>query len=71
MLLFRRFHQGIARIAWTLPELQELLLEAGFARTDVYVEGWDEEADDTDGVFRRRARFENMSGWVAYVVGTC
>jgi SAM-dependent methyltransferase len=56
---------------WTLPELRELLLEAGFARADVYVEGWDEEEDDTDGIFRRRIRFENMSGWVAYVVGTC
>jgi SAM-dependent methyltransferase len=56
---------------WTLPELRELLLEAGFGRADVYVEGWDEKADETDGVFRRRARFENMSGWVAYVVGTC
>jgi SAM-dependent methyltransferase len=55
---------------WTLPELRELLLEAGFERADVYVEGWDEEADETDGIFRRRKKFENMSGWVAYVVGT-
>jgi len=54
---------------WTLPELQELLLEAGFDTADVYVEGWDEEADDTDGIFRRRKRFENQDGWVAYVVG--
>ena len=56
---------------WTLPELSELLLEAGFARADVYLEGWDDEADDTDGVFRVRKRFENQVGWVAYVVGTC
>jgi len=54
---------------WTIPELRELLEEAGFARSDVYVEGWDEEADDTDGIFRRRKKFENQSGWVAYVVG--
>jgi SAM-dependent methyltransferase len=54
---------------WTLPELQELMIEAGFATTEVYVEGWDEEEDDTDGIFRRRKRFENQSGWVAYVVG--
>jgi len=54
---------------WTLPELQELLLEAGFASAEVYVEGWDEEADDTDGIFRRRRYFENQSAWVAYVVG--
>jgi SAM-dependent methyltransferase len=54
---------------WTLPELQELMLEAGFASTEVYVEGWDEEADDTDGIFRRRKSFENQTAWVAYVVG--
>jgi len=54
---------------WTLPELRELLIEAGFASAEVYVEGWDDETDDTDGVFRRRTRFENQSGWVAYVVG--
>lgn len=54
---------------WTLPELQELLLAAGFKSAEVYVEGWDDEEDDTDGVFRRRRRFENQSGWVAYVVG--
>lgn len=54
---------------WTLPELQELMLEAGFASTEVYLEGWDEEADDTDGIFRRRTYFENQDGWVGYVVG--
>ncbi len=54
---------------WTLPEIQELMLEAGFASTEVYVEGWDEDADDTDGIFRRRKKFENQNAWVAYVVG--
>ncbi len=54
---------------WTLAELRDLLLEAGFRSVDVYVEGWDDKADDTDGVYRRRVRFENQSGWVAYVVG--
>ena len=56
---------------WTLPELQELMLDAGFKSVDVYLEGWDDEADDTDGIFRRRAQFENQGGWVAYVVGSC
>ncbi len=54
---------------WTLPELQELMREAGFSDTEVYTEGWDDEADDTDGIFRRRKSFENQEGWVAYVVG--
>jgi cyclopropane fatty-acyl-phospholipid synthase-like methyltransferase len=54
---------------WTLPEMQELLREAGFASTEVYVEGWDEEADEADGIFRRRSYFENQAGWIAYVIG--
>jgi cyclopropane fatty-acyl-phospholipid synthase-like methyltransferase len=54
---------------WTLPELQEIMLEAGFASAEVYLEGWDDEDDDTDGIFRRRVYFENQTAWVAYVVG--
>jgi SAM-dependent methyltransferase len=54
---------------WTLPELRELLAEAGFKATDVYVDGWDEAADEGDGIYRRKGYFENQEGWVAYVVG--
>jgi SAM-dependent methyltransferase len=54
---------------WTIPELRELLAEAGFAASDVYMEGWDDEEDDADGIFRRRVQAENQPGWVAYVVG--
>lgn len=53
---------------WTLPELQELMIEAGFKSTEVYIEGWDEEEDDTDGIFERQTYFENQEGWVAYVI---
>jgi len=54
---------------WMLPELHELMLEAGFRGTMVYGEGWDEEADEADGKFRRRKRFDNEGAWVTYVVG--
>ena len=53
---------------WTLPEMRELLSEAGFASSEVYVEGWDDDEDDSDGIFRRRRYFENDAGWVAYLV---
>jgi len=33
----------------------------------VYVEGWDDEEYDTDGIFRHRKSFENQCGWVAIV----
>ena len=54
---------------WTLPEMCELLIEAGFSTTDVYVEGWDEQEDESDGIFRKKSYFENQDGWVAYVIG--
>jgi SAM-dependent methyltransferase len=54
---------------WTLPELRELLVEAGFERAEVWVEGWDDERHRPDHVYRRRSRFENQKGWLAYVVG--
>lgn len=54
---------------WMIPELRELLDEAGFASSDVWVEGWDEEEQDGDGIFRKKKRFENQAGWVSYVVG--
>ena len=53
---------------WTLPEMRELLHDAGFASSEVYVEGWDDEEDEADGIFRKRKYFENQDGWVAYVV---
>lgn len=54
---------------WTLPELRELMRDAGFRATEVYIDGWDERAEEGDGIFRRRTRYPNQAGWVAYVVG--
>ena len=53
---------------WTLPELRELLAQAGFKSSAAYIEGWDEGRDEGNGVFRRSARFDNDLSWVAYVV---
>ena len=54
---------------WTLPEVREALAEAGFAGAEVYVEGWDDRQDESDGIYRRRGRFENQDAWIAVVVG--
>ncbi len=54
---------------WTLPELRELLLEAGFADVTVYWEGADEEGEG-NGVYRPRKSVTNEAGWVAYLVAT-
>lgn len=50
---------------WTLPEIQELLREAGFSDVRVY---WD--ISDEDGVerYRVRTRADNRAGWLAYLV---
>ncbi|MDH3284712.1 MAG: class I SAM-dependent methyltransferase [Acidobacteriota bacterium] len=53
---------------WTIPELRELLLEAGFRRADIYWEGTDEDGDG-DGEYERVEHASNEPAWIAYVVG--
>jgi len=52
---------------WTLPEIQELLLEAGFSQVDVY---WEEEDDDGEGtgVYKPTKVGQPDAGWIAYLV---
>ncbi len=52
---------------WTLPEIKELLSEAGFRNPTVYWEGTDEN-DEGDGVFTPEDRGEADAGWIAYIV---
>jgi hypothetical protein len=52
---------------WTLPEILELLTEAGFKNPTVYWEGTDEDGEG-DGVFTPEARGEADAGWIAYIV---
>jgi len=51
---------------WTLPEIQDVLLEAGFSRVVVYWEGTDEDGDG-NGVWKIDGRGEACAGWVAYL----
>jgi SAM-dependent methyltransferase len=52
---------------WTLPELRELLTEAGFSKTHIYWEDEDEDGEGT-GAYRARKRAPNSGAWVAYVI---
>ena len=54
---------------WTLPEIQDVMREAGFRDTEVYIEGWDDKRNKPDDTYRLRRRFENQEGWLAMVVG--
>lgn len=50
---------------WTLPELRELLEEAGFAHVDVH---WDVAPADDEEDYRPCKRADNQAGWLAYLV---
>jgi SAM-dependent methyltransferase len=50
---------------WTMPELQELLVEAGFSKVHVY---WDTSTDVSKDAYRERSRAPNQPGWLAYLV---
>lgn len=54
---------------WTLPEIRELLAEAGFRDSLVYLQDWDDAAHRPLASYSRRRRFENQLSWLAYVVG--
>jgi hypothetical protein len=52
---------------WNIPEIRELLDEAGFARSTVYWQGADEDGDG-DGVFTPCERGDADPAWIAYIV---
>jgi len=53
---------------WTLPELREILYEAGFSRVDIYWEGTDESGQEGNGVFTPAEVGDADAGWVCYIV---
>jgi len=53
---------------WTIPELREILSEAGFEHVDIYWEGTDEDTDEGSGEFELVTEAENQPGWIAMLV---
>ena len=53
---------------WTLPEITEMLLSAGFRTAEVYWEGTDEDTGEGDGVYKQSSEGTADAGWVCYVV---
>jgi hypothetical protein len=51
---------------WTLPELREVLAEAGFSNVEVYWQGWDANGEP-DGNFQPVQRAEPDAGWICYL----
>jgi len=52
---------------WTLPEIREMLAEAGFSRSTVHWEG-DDGKGGGNGVFTPHEHGEADAGWIAYIV---
>lgn len=53
---------------WTLPEIREILYEAGFSQVDIYWEGTDEEKNEGNGIYTPSETGDADPGWVCYVV---
>lgn len=53
---------------WTLPEIREILTEAGFAKVTVYWQGWDDSGEEADGEFYPATEAEADAGWICYLV---
>jgi len=53
---------------WTLPEIRELLLEAGFSSASIYWEGTDEETGEGDGIYTASEAGDADAGWICYLI---
>jgi len=53
---------------WGVPEIREIMAEAGFAQSRVYWEEVDEDGEGT-GEYRATESEENQETWLVYVVG--
>lgn len=52
---------------WTLPEIREVLEEAGFRDVTVYWQGADEETGEPDGIFEPVTEGDADPAWIAYL----
>lgn len=52
---------------WTLPEIREILADAGFTRSTVYWEGTDDDGEG-DGDFQPAESAEQDPAWICYIV---
>ena len=52
---------------WSLPEVQDVLRDAGFSKVTVYWEGDDDESDGGNGEFEAATEGENCPAFVSYI----
>ncbi len=54
---------------YTIPEIRDLLADAGFSASDVYWEGTDSNTGEGDGLYTVQEHGEADEAWVCYIVG--
>ncbi|MCB1197124.1 MAG: class I SAM-dependent methyltransferase, partial [Deltaproteobacteria bacterium] len=54
---------------WSISEMRDCLLEAGFDDVKVYWEEDDEETDEGSGYFSEHEDADDCPVWIAYMVG--
>ena len=54
---------------WSIPELRDLLAEAGFVDTEVYWEATDRKTGEGNGNYYKAESALDDPAWVAYIVG--
>jgi SAM-dependent methyltransferase len=54
---------------WTMPEVKDALLEAGFRDVLLYVDGWNDRKGRPDDFYRLRTRLANQECWLSIIVG--
>lgn len=52
---------------WTLPEIRELLDEAGFSKVTVYWEGVDKRTGEGNGKYKPATRGDADPGWIVFI----
>lgn len=52
---------------WTLPEIRELLAEAGFSKSTVYWEGTDEKTGEGNDIYSPTEHGDDDPSWIVYI----
>jgi SAM-dependent methyltransferase len=55
---------------WTIPEIREILEEAGFRNVEIYWEGIDRRSGYGNSIFRKTEKAENAPGWIAFFIAS-
>lgn len=53
---------------WSIPEIREVLLEAGFRHVEMYWEGIDQRSGFGNSIFRKVESADSAPGWIAFFV---